>query len=626
MADRYFRASGATQDWNATNTAIWSATDGGATGASVPTASDNVFFTSLSRNSAYICRVTATANCLSLNIQNPSAGVVTMNCSSGINIYGDFTMASTALFAVNFGTIAMLKVSGIAVIDTNGVYIHPTFQMNKAGTIFQLASNLKGRSIQRFNGTFDPQTYKVTCTQNLYGLYNFYDLEFSDPYYATTTGEMTFNGSLTITNNFTVKGTASRRVRLSGAYPDVQLTITAANCVDFEYADLRLIKGAGTADWDLSGITGNSGDAGRCTDITFTPARTMYWYRNTGNWKDPTKWFSETNGGGTAGRQPLPQDNCIFDENSFSLASQSVSVDYQNICKDLDTRNVTNSPTITTSISISPYIFGSIWCGTLKGFFPTVGEVRILGDNNSEFLPPPYAISQITIVKPRYVTVTLMGNLTFVGSRGLFLYNGNFDANDFNIIGGPFTLGTSSTFAEIYMGNGTWYLRNSGYNIWDVQPNSRSTIYCEGSTIYIDGNVNSNTVFQGGGKVYNNLVINIRNANPYYTFSIGAHSNIFNSITIMPESRIGIVGSTTQTATNWNVMKGARLYRFSGTTPYILAKAGGGTVDMSYMNIAYMTGSPVSTFNAVNSTNVTGNTNIAFTKDDRDYQRFFQTI
>ena len=42
MADRYW--VGGTGTWSSTNTANWSASSGGATGASVPTASDNVFF------------------------------------------------------------------------------------------------------------------------------------------------------------------------------------------------------------------------------------------------------------------------------------------------------------------------------------------------------------------------------------------------------------------------------------------------------------------------------------------------------------------------------------------------------------------------------------------------------
>lgn len=42
MADRYW--VGGTATWDSTTTANWSATSGGAGGASVPTSADNVFF------------------------------------------------------------------------------------------------------------------------------------------------------------------------------------------------------------------------------------------------------------------------------------------------------------------------------------------------------------------------------------------------------------------------------------------------------------------------------------------------------------------------------------------------------------------------------------------------------
>ncbi len=42
MADRYW--VGGTGTWNSTSTTNWSASSGGASGASVPTAADNVFF------------------------------------------------------------------------------------------------------------------------------------------------------------------------------------------------------------------------------------------------------------------------------------------------------------------------------------------------------------------------------------------------------------------------------------------------------------------------------------------------------------------------------------------------------------------------------------------------------
>jgi hypothetical protein len=273
------------------------------------------------------------------------------------------------------------------------------------------------------------------------------------------------------------------------------------------------------------------------------------------------------------------------------------------------------------SSGFSPNIYGSLWFSSNTTFN---GNFAIQGDGDAEYLPQTSMSGQLRITKPRYSTFKLVGNLNITGTSSFVPFNGIFDANDYNVNLSRVDLGFSSTFATLYMGNGTWTFTNPLYSCFGVQNNIRSTIYAEGSTVIVTGiPVIGNVTFCTGAKTFNNVIFNFRRINNYVEFLFGAFNCTFNNVTIMPECRIGFVGSTTQTANTWNVMRGARLYRASGATAYVLAKAGGGTVDMSYMNISNMTGSPVSTFNAVNSTDVTGNTNITFTKDDRDYQRFF---
>jgi hypothetical protein len=64
VASRFLVATGT---WTAINTAIWSATDGGASGASVPTASDDVFFTALSGAAVVTTSGTTVDVCRSLD-------------------------------------------------------------------------------------------------------------------------------------------------------------------------------------------------------------------------------------------------------------------------------------------------------------------------------------------------------------------------------------------------------------------------------------------------------------------------------------------------------------------------------------------------------------------------------
>ena len=66
MANRYW--VGGTGTWNTTSTTNWSASDGGASGASVPTSADSVFFTDSSGlTGASVITLSGNINCLGFN-------------------------------------------------------------------------------------------------------------------------------------------------------------------------------------------------------------------------------------------------------------------------------------------------------------------------------------------------------------------------------------------------------------------------------------------------------------------------------------------------------------------------------------------------------------------------------
>lgn len=130
--------------------------------------------------------------------------------------------------------------------------------------------------------------------------------------------------SFTVNNEIKITGGSSIRNRIL-LYSDAigtPRTITCNGTITASNVDFRDIVGAGSANWDLSAITGGSGDCGGNSGITFTPAQTQYFKHTLGavNWSDATKWFSNYERT-IAGRVPLPQDNAIFDENSFTGAS-----------------------------------------------------------------------------------------------------------------------------------------------------------------------------------------------------------------------------------------------------------------------------------------------------------------
>jgi hypothetical protein len=137
MADRYW--VGGTGTWDATTT-NWSATNGGAGGASVPTASDDVFFTSLSNATAYVCTLTTAPVCRSVSVVGPATGNVTIAGSAAWSIFGSLTIAASGVTWTNTSNITFAATTTGFTITTNGVSLTNAATLNGAGGGWTLGS------------------------------------------------------------------------------------------------------------------------------------------------------------------------------------------------------------------------------------------------------------------------------------------------------------------------------------------------------------------------------------------------------------------------------------------------------------------------------------------------------
>jgi hypothetical protein len=94
MASRYW--VGGSGSWS--NTARWSATSGGGSGASVPGSGDNVFFDANSNvgTGAFAVTVAGTSNCADFTVSGLD-GAMTFMGTSALNVFGSMTLQSTNL-------------------------------------------------------------------------------------------------------------------------------------------------------------------------------------------------------------------------------------------------------------------------------------------------------------------------------------------------------------------------------------------------------------------------------------------------------------------------------------------------------------------------------------------------
>ena len=105
MADRYW--VGGTGTWSSTNTANWSDSSGGGTGASVPTAADNVFFDANSNVGTGAFTVTMANSprvCNDITISGLDGTMTLAGAAIGLTVSGSLSFPATNLTRTYTGT------------------------------------------------------------------------------------------------------------------------------------------------------------------------------------------------------------------------------------------------------------------------------------------------------------------------------------------------------------------------------------------------------------------------------------------------------------------------------------------------------------------------------------------
>ena len=160
---------GGTGNWS--DTARWSTSSGGASGASVPRSHDNVVFDSASNATAYTATVNAVTGGVrtkALTIAGPLVGNVTLAGSTAmVGIHGNVTLPATGLTRTYTGNITLSGSATGLTFTTNGVTLASNVFIDGVDCAWTLGSALNmGTSILTVtNGSFDLATYNLTAGQ-----------------------------------------------------------------------------------------------------------------------------------------------------------------------------------------------------------------------------------------------------------------------------------------------------------------------------------------------------------------------------------------------------------------------------------------------------------------------------
>ena len=143
MADRYW--VGGTGTWSSTNTANWSATSGGSTGASVPTATDNVFFDANSNTGTSSFTVTMANTprvCNNITMSGLDGTMTLAGAAIGLTVSGSMTLQSTNLSLTYTGTTTFNSTATGKTINPAGLTFQGAVTFNGTGGGWQLQGAL----------------------------------------------------------------------------------------------------------------------------------------------------------------------------------------------------------------------------------------------------------------------------------------------------------------------------------------------------------------------------------------------------------------------------------------------------------------------------------------------------
>jgi len=213
MPNRYW--VGGTASWDGTAGTKWSATSGGAGGASVPTTADDVFFDAGSNTGAAITVTIATGNTGARSI-NCTGFTRTITGTAAITVAGSVTLVA-AMTYTHTGTMTF---TGTGTLTTAGKAFSAV-TVDGAGITLTLgdALNISARTVTVTQGTFTTNNFSVSAAVLTSSNTNTRTINFGSSTVTLSGSGTAFN--FTTTTNLTFNAGTSQ-INLSGTTPTFQ--------------------------------------------------------------------------------------------------------------------------------------------------------------------------------------------------------------------------------------------------------------------------------------------------------------------------------------------------------------------------------------------------------------------
>ena len=324
-----------------------------------------------------------------------------------------------------------------------------------------------------------------------------------------------------------------------------------------------------------------------------------YWIGGTGSWSDTAHWSTST--GGTGGASvPTSSDNVYFDANSFTTTGQIVTINANTNCLDMDWTGALYNPTLShTSASYSQYIGGSLTLisgMTMSGTY--AGNIYFNGSSTGKTITTAGKTCRLMYFSGSGGW-TLQDDVT-LGGGGVIHTTGVLNTNSKNITcGGSFSSNGSSTRTLTL---GSSIITVSG----DVNFTSNGLTLSTGTSTFI---------LTGASKTFSGASLSFYNLEFQNTPQLIDGSNTFNQLKLTAGKTVKFTSGTTQIiselialGTLGNLIT---LQSVTSGTPTTISNSKY-QCNVKYCSIQDITATGGAVFNAVKSTNVSGNTGWTF--------------
>ena len=466
MAARYWIGGAGT--WSSANTANWSATSGGAGGASVPGSADTPIFDANSGSGVVTFTNGGVAvSIITINNANIelSLGAALVQVGSLSLVAGTFTTnnynytglqfnsSNSNTRTINLGSSTVTLSGGTAITLTTSTNL--TFN---AGTSSIVCSNLSvtfGASGQTFNNVSFTTTGGTA--HQIQGANTFNNLTVAGRTSAgilpvSFTANQTINGTLTLSAGTNATMRTSVRSNTIGE----TRTLTCAAVASLTDIDFRDITIAGAA----APVSGTRlGDCKGTSGITFDAAKTVYWVNGSGNISQVNSFATSSGGVGVTNNFVLAQDTAVFDGPS-GASGFTVTVNAAYNIGTIDMSARTSNTMILATGTQTPAIYGN-WINGTGTTLSGTGTMTFAGRGSQTITSAGKTFTQPFTFDNIGGSVTLQ-DAFFPGrstSSAVILTSGTFDANGYNVTFSGATSGMQSSSGvsrTLAFGSGTW--------------------------------------------------------------------------------------------------------------------------------------------------------------------------